>query len=33
LAGIALILCTSVLVKMKRERYVWVTWFRPPGCW
>ncbi len=25
LAGIALILCTSVLVKMKRERYVWVT--------
>ncbi len=25
LAGIALILCTTVLVKMKRERYVWVT--------
>jgi len=25
LAAIALILCTSVLVKMKRERYVWVT--------
>jgi carbon starvation protein len=25
LAGIALILCTSVLVKMKRERYIWVT--------
>jgi len=25
LAGIALILCTSVLVKMKRERYAWVT--------
>ena len=25
LAGIALILCSSVLVKMKRERYVWVT--------
>jgi carbon starvation protein len=25
LAGIALLLCTSVLVKMKRERYVWVT--------
>ena len=25
LAGIALLLCTSILVKMKRERYVWVT--------
>ena len=25
LAGIALLLCTIVLVKMKRERYVWVT--------
>src|SRR5438093_2110110 len=25
LAGIALLLCTSVLVKMTRERYVWVT--------
>jgi carbon starvation protein len=25
LAGIALLLCTSVLVKMKRERYVWIT--------
>jgi carbon starvation protein len=25
LAGIALILCTVVLFKMKRERYVWVT--------
>jgi carbon starvation protein len=25
LAGIALLLATSVLVKMKRERYVWVT--------
>jgi carbon starvation protein CstA len=25
LAGIALLLCTTVLVKMKRERYVWVT--------
>src|SRR5213079_2660763 len=25
LAGIALLLCTSVLVKMKRERYIWVT--------
>jgi carbon starvation protein CstA len=25
LAGIALILCSSVLIKMKRERYVWVT--------
>ncbi|SPJ15212.1 carbon starvation protein [Burkholderiales bacterium] len=25
LAGIALILCSSVLIKMKRERFVWVT--------
>jgi carbon starvation protein len=25
LAGIALLLCSTVLVKMKRERYVWVT--------
>jgi carbon starvation protein len=25
LAGIALILCTTVLIKMKRERYAWVT--------
>jgi len=25
LAGIALLLCSSVLVKMKRERYAWVT--------
>ena len=25
LAGIALILCTVVLFKMKRERYAWVT--------
>jgi carbon starvation protein len=25
LAGIALILCSTVLIKMKRERYVWVT--------
>jgi carbon starvation protein len=25
LAGIALLLCTSVLFKMKRERYVWIT--------
>ena len=25
LAGIALLLCTTMLVKMKRERYVWVT--------
>jgi carbon starvation protein len=25
LAGIALLLCTTVLIKMKRERYVWVT--------
>jgi carbon starvation protein len=25
LAGIALLLCSSMLMKMKRERYVWVT--------
>ncbi|MGI9246637.1 MAG: carbon starvation CstA family protein, partial [Steroidobacteraceae bacterium] len=25
LAGIALLLCTTVLIKMKRERYAWVT--------
>ena len=25
LAGIALLLCTTVLIKMKRERYIWVT--------
>ena len=25
LAGVALILCTVVLIKMKRDRYVWVT--------
>src|SRR4029079_13481695 len=31
LAGIALILCTTVLVKMKRERYVWVTLL--PTAW
>ncbi len=31
LAGIALLLCTSVLVKMKRERYVWVTLI--PTAW
>jgi carbon starvation protein len=31
LAGIALILCTSVLVKMKRERYIWVTLL--PTAW
>jgi len=31
LAGIALLLCTSVLVKMKRERYVWVT--LAPTAW
>jgi len=31
LAGIALLLCTSVLVKMKRERYIWVTLV--PTCW
>ena len=31
LAGIALLLCTSVLVKMKRQRYVWVTLI--PTAW
>ncbi|HTT10366.1 MAG TPA: carbon starvation CstA family protein [Burkholderiaceae bacterium] len=31
LAGIALLLCTTVLVKMKRERYVWVTLL--PTAW
>lgn len=31
LAGIALLLCTSVLVKMKRQRYVWVTLL--PTAW
>jgi carbon starvation protein len=31
LAGIALILCTTMLVKMKRERYVWVTLL--PTAW
>jgi carbon starvation protein len=31
LAGIALLLCTTVLVKMKRERYVWVTMV--PTAW
>jgi carbon starvation protein len=31
LAGIALLLCTSVLVKMKRERYVWITLI--PTAW
>ncbi len=31
LAGIALLLCTTVLVKMKRERYVWVT--LAPTAW
>ena len=25
LAGVALILCTVVLIKMKRDRYIWVT--------
>jgi carbon starvation protein len=25
LAGIALLLCTTVLIKMKRQRYIWVT--------
>ena len=25
LAGVALIMCTVVLVKMKRDRYIWVT--------
>src|SRR5262249_45509283 len=31
LAGIALLLCTTVLVKMKRARYVWVTLL--PTAW
>jgi carbon starvation protein len=31
LAGIALLLCSTVLVKMKRERYVWVT--LAPTAW
>src|SRR4029078_13005072 len=31
LAGIALLLCTTVLVKMKRERYIWVTLV--PASW
>ncbi|MBS0394639.1 MAG: carbon starvation protein A [Proteobacteria bacterium] len=31
LAGIALLLCTSVLIKMKRERYAWVTLL--PTAW
>jgi carbon starvation protein len=31
LAAIALLLCTSVLVKMKRERFVWVTLL--PTAW
>jgi carbon starvation protein len=31
LAGIALLLCTTVLMKMKRERYVWVTMV--PTAW
>jgi carbon starvation protein CstA len=31
LAGIALLLCSTVLVKMKRERYVWVTLL--PTAW
>jgi carbon starvation protein len=31
LAGIALILCTVVLFKMKRERYAWVTAL--PAVW
>jgi len=31
LAGIALLLCTTVLVKMKRQRYVWVTLL--PTAW
>lgn len=30
LAGVALIMCTVVLVKMKRERYMWVTLV--PAC-
>ena len=31
LAGIALLLCSTMLVKMKRERYVWVTLL--PTAW
>ncbi|HNI73850.1 MAG TPA: carbon starvation CstA family protein, partial [Accumulibacter sp.] len=31
LAGVALMLCTVVLFKMKRERYAWVTIV--PTCW
>jgi carbon starvation protein CstA len=31
LAGIALMLCTVVLIKMKRQQYVWVTLF--PAVW
>jgi carbon starvation protein len=31
LAGIALLLCTTLLVKMKRERYAWVT-LLPAAC-
>jgi carbon starvation protein len=31
LAGIALLLCTTILVKMKRERYAWVT--LAPTAW
>ena len=31
LAGIALLLCTSMLVKMKRQQYAWVTLL--PTCW
>jgi carbon starvation protein len=31
LAGIALLLCSTMLVKMKRERYVWVT--LAPTAW
>jgi carbon starvation protein len=31
LAGIALLLCTAMLMKMKRERYVWVTLV--PAAW
>ncbi len=32
LAGIALMLGTVVLIKMKRQRYVWVTCCPPCGC-
>ena len=31
LAGVALILCTSVLFKMKRDSFAWVTLV--PACW